>query len=184
MRFAEYQALEAQLLARLARGDRAELVLGEEPLPPLDDTSWAKIAAELFETDDENRGGMAVPYFGDALLALTTGHNRRPESGRGTPRSSAARGPREEARVAHGGDRRLGRGRVVDDALADLGLPFEVARKELATRVHLARWLARRIERGGVRENQAAAEAVMIVELTACSEVWDDAVKAIAVQKV
>ena len=57
---------------------------------------------------------------------------------------------------------------------------FEVARKELATRVHLARWLAKRIEREGVREDQAAAEAVMIVELTGCSEVWDDAVKAIA----
>ena len=57
---------------------------------------------------------------------------------------------------------------------------FDVARAELSTRWSAASWVAKRLERQGVRGDQAAAEAVMMAELVACSEHWGDVVDAIA----
>jgi hypothetical protein len=58
---------------------------------------------------------------------------------------------------------------------------FDVARAELATRLHAVRWITRRLERMGVREDQAAAEAVMMAELSACADPWAEAVREIEV---
>jgi hypothetical protein len=60
------------------------------------------------------------------------------------------------------------------------GCAFDVARAELATRLAAARFCAARIERLGVRPDQAAAEAVMMAELCALCDEWPEAVDAIA----
>jgi hypothetical protein len=179
--FATYRALEADMLVRLTRGERAERVLGTEPLPKLSERSWPVFAAELMVMDDGSRGGEALRWFGDALLALSAGHKppRRERPWRDAFERGAKRARRPESAD-----------RVINDWAADelwmmrwltWDCAFDVARAELATRVHAARWLTRRIVRLGVREDQAAAEAVMMAELACCSEVWDELVPLIVV---
>jgi hypothetical protein len=181
VRFAEYRELEARMLEQLERGVRAERVLGIEPLPKLSERSWPVFAAELMDMDDGSRGGEALRWFGDALLALSAGH--KPPTRERPWREAFERG-RKRARRAESADR------VINDWVADelwmmrwltWDCAFDKARAELATRARAAHWLARRIARLGVREDQAAAEAVMMAELAGCSEVWDEVVEAIGV---
>jgi hypothetical protein len=178
--FERYAALEAELLARLARGERAERVLGAKPLPALAERAWPIFAAELLDLCDGSRGGVALAWFADALLAASSGHKPPPRERpwrdafeRGASRAQHVDSPEH----------------VFSDWVADelwmmrwlpWGCSFDVARAELATRLAAARWIARRIERRGVRADQAAAEAVMAAELCACCEVWPEAVEAIA----
>jgi hypothetical protein len=178
--FARYAELEAGMLERLERGERAETVLGAKALPDLHERSWPLFAAELLSLDDGTRGGVAVSWFGDGLLAASSGH--KPPARTRPWREAFERGARR-GKVAES------RERVFNDWVADelwmmrwlpWGCAFDVARAELATRLHVARWIARRIEKRGAREDQAAAEAVMAAELTACSEPWGEAVDAIA----
>jgi hypothetical protein len=79
--------------------------------------------------------------------------------------------------------------KVINDWLADelwqmrwleLADSFDVARAELATRLAVVRVTLRKLRRLGVREDQAAAEAVMIGEMAAACEHWADVVDAIA----
>jgi hypothetical protein len=56
---------------------------------------------------------------------------------------------------------------------------FDVARAELATRLHVVRYLVRRLRRLGVRADQAAAEAVMMAEMAGCTEHWPDVVDSV-----
>lgn len=178
--WAQYRALEADMLAQLARGVRAERVLEAAPLPKLSERSWPAFAVELLEMNDGSRGAEALRWFGDALLALSSGHK--------PPRRE-----RPWADAFERGARRAKRAETADQVLSDWvsdelwmmrwltwDCPFDVARAELATRVHAARWVVRRLVRKGIREDQAAAEAVMMAELCACSEPWDEAVAAIA----
>ena len=58
--------------------------------------------------------------------------------------------------------------------------PFDVARAELATRLSVARITHKRLLRLGVRSDQAAAEAVMMCELSAEGLEWPDDVAGIA----
>jgi hypothetical protein len=178
--FERYAELEADMQARLLRGERAERVLDATPLPQLHERSWALFAAELLDLDDGSRGGVAMAWFGDALLACSSGHKPplRPRPWSDAFERGAKRAKRPESRE-----------QVFNDWLGDelwmmrwlpWGCSFDVARAELATRLLLARSMAKRIERLGVREDQAAAEAVMAAELCACSESWGEAVDAIA----
>jgi hypothetical protein len=178
--FARYAALEAPLLVRLERGEKAERVLAATALPPLRERSWPIFAAELLDLNDNSRGGVALAWFSDALLALSAGHTPPPRTRpwrdafeRGAARQKSPASPE----------------RVINDWVADelwmmrwlaFGCAFDVARAELATRLSAVRWLTRRLRRQGVRADQAAAEAVMMAELTACSDAWIEAVDAIA----
>jgi hypothetical protein len=177
--FAQYKAIEADMLARLLRGERAERVLDAKPLPALSKRSWPAFAAELLAVDDATRGGVAMSWFADALLALSSGHKppKRQRPWRAAFERGAGRAKQPETRD-----------RVLNDWVADelwmmrwltWSCSFDVARAELATRVHVARFIAARLERQGVRADQAAAEAVMMGELCACCEVWADVVAAI-----
>jgi hypothetical protein len=177
--FAHYRAIEARMLEQLQRGERAERVLGEGPLPRLSERSWPVFAAELMDMNDGSRGSEALRWFGDALLALSAGH--KPPSRERPWRAAFERGAKRTRRPEAAD-------RVINDWVGDelwmmrwltWDCAFDTARAELATRVHAVRWLTRRIARGGVREDQAAAEAVMMAELAACSEVWDEVVGAI-----
>lgn len=178
--FAEYERLEAKMLERLLRGERAEDVLAARPLPGMYDGSWPVWAAGLYECDDGTRGGVALSWMADMLLALSTGSRpaQRPRPWAAAFERGAARAKRPESADA-----------VLNDWIADelwmmrglgFGCPFDVARAELATRLIAARAITQQLCAQGVREDQAAAEAVMIGELTACCEHWDDVVEAIA----
>ena len=163
--FERYAEIEADMQARLLRGERAERVLDAKPLPQLHERSWPLFAAELLDLDDGSRGGVAMAWFGDALLACSSGHNlqARPRPWHEAFERGAKRAKRPESRE-----------QVFNDWLGDelwmmrwlpWGCSFDVARAELATRLLAARTMAKRIERLGVREDQAAAEAVMAAEL-------------------
>jgi hypothetical protein len=175
--FARYAAVEADMLARLLRGERAERVLNATALPRLRKRSWPAFAAELLAVDDQTRGGVAMSWFGDALLALSSGHKppRRERPWHAAFERGAQRAQQPDARE-----------RIFNDWVADelwmmrwlaWDCAFDAARAELATRLRAARWIAARLERQRVRADQAAAEAVMMAELCACCEVWADAVK-------
>ncbi len=177
--FALYAEIEAELLARLLRGEKAETVLGAKPLPALVDKGWAVIAAEIFDSRDPSAGGEALAWFGDALLELAVGHKPPPR-----PRPWAASFARATARTNPPENVEA----IWNDWLADeiwmfrwlpWG-PFDVARAELATRLAVARRMQARIRKLGVRADQAAAEAVMICELIAEGSDWGSAVAAFA----
>ena len=177
--FARFAALEAELLARLARGERAEKVLAAEPFPKLAESSWPKVAAELLATDDRSRGGGAMAWVADAVLAQVAGYKppRRERPWHDAFERGARRAPRLDSPE-----------RVFNDWIGDelwmmrfltWDCAYDVARAELATRLAIARAIARRIQLAGVRADQAAAEAVMAAELCALCEVWGDTVGAI-----
>jgi hypothetical protein len=177
--FAAYAALEAQLIERLNRGERAEQVLAAKPLPELARGGWPSIALEHIETLDSTAGGVAFAWFGDALLQLATGHKppKRPRPWRlAFERAVASMEAPQEPEA------------IFNDWLADeiwmfrwvdWG-PFDVGRAELATRLRMARLIQKRIMRLGVRADQAAAEAVMICELSSNGLEWPEAVSGIA----
>lgn len=178
--FPEYARIEARMIERLLSGERAEDVLACAPLPTMHEGSWPVWAAGLYESDDGTRGGIALSWFADTLLALSTGSTppERPRPWRSAFERGAARAKRPERADD-----------VINDWIADelwmmrglgYGCPFDVARAELATRLAVVRAITARLRAAGVREDQAAAEAVMIGELTGCCEHWEDCVDDIA----
>jgi len=178
--FASYRKLEEELLARLAAGEKAESVLGAEPMPDLHEGAWVLHAAEFLDMRDGTAGGVAMAFFGDAVLALADGHRppKRPRPWADAFDTACARSKKPGSPEA-----------MFNDWLADeiwmfrwleWGCPFDVARAELATRLAAARWLMRRFEKSGLRADQAAAEAIMIAELAACTNQWPETVDAIA----
>jgi hypothetical protein len=173
--FLQYVAIETQLIERLNRGELAESVLEQKPLPELKNRSWHQVAADHLDCHDGSSGGDALIWFGDGLLELCAGH-KPPERTRPWAAAferAAARTPRGESPE-----------RIYNDWLADeLWMfrwlpwgPLDVGLAELATRLAVARTLAKRIEALGARADQAAAEAVMICELTAEASEWPFAV--------
>jgi len=178
--FRVYAALEARMIERLNAGDLAEHVLAAKPLPERDaDTGWPTIAASHIETWDSTAGGEAFAWFGDGLLELATGHipPERPRPWHAAYERAIARTPNPQTPD-----------QIFNDWIADeLWMfrwfdwgPFDVARAELATRLGIARLTQKRIEKRGVRPDQAAAEAVMICELASEGSEWPQAVEGIA----
>jgi hypothetical protein len=179
--FERYAALEASLLARLAAGEAPRQVLGAEPLPMRVEGSWPETAAAHLDMDDGSAGGIALAWFGDALLELSAGH----------------RPPRRERPWSGAFDKAIARTRTAQrpaemyaDWIADelwmlrwLGweVSFDVARAELVTRLALAEGLQRRLQRQArLRADQAVAEALMIVELATAGSVWPEALEDVA----
>jgi hypothetical protein len=178
--FERFAELEAGLLQRLLAGEAPERVLGAEPFPSLHEGAWPVLAMELLDMDDGTRGGVALSWFADALLELYAGY--KPPKRERPWRDAFERGAKRSKRPAQARD-------VFADWLADelwmmrwltWDCTFDVARAELSTRFRCASRIARRLQRQGVRGDQAAAEAVMAAELVACSEHWGDVVDAIA----
>ena len=178
--FERFAELEAELLRRLLAGEAPARVLGAKPFPSLHEGAWPVLATQLLDMDDGTRGGVALSWFADALLALHAGY--KPPKRERPWRDAFERGAKRSKQPARAGD-------VFADWLADelwmmrwltWDCTFDVARAELSTRWSAASWVAKRLERQGVRGDQAAAEAVMMAELVACSEHWGDVVDAIA----
>jgi hypothetical protein len=164
----------------LLAGEPPDDVLRAKPFPALHESSWPVLAMELLDMDDGTRGGVALAWFADALLALYAGYAPPPRT---RPwRDAFDRGAKRSKQPERAED-------VFADWLADelwmmrwltWDCSFDIARAELSTRLHAARWVSKRLQKQGVRGDQAAAEAVMMAELVACSEHWGDVVDAIA----
>lgn len=173
--FAQYLAIESDLIERLGRGERAESVLGQKPLPELAKKSWQVVAASHLDAHDGSAGGDALIWFGDAVLTLCSGHTppKRPRPWAPAFERAIARSKREVSPES-----------IYNDWLADeLWMlrwlpwgPLDVGLAELATRLAIARIAQKRIEKLGVRADQAAAEAVMLCELAAEGSEWPFAV--------
>lgn len=178
--FARYREHETALIHRLLEGERAEEVLGAKALPDLHWGEWPLIAAELYDSQDDTAGGVAIGWFADAVMYLV---NRQPAPTRPRPWAPAferalARSPLREPPD-----------RIINDWVADelwmmrwldWDCTFDVARAELATRVAMVRYLIELLTRRGVNSSQAAAEAIMIVEIGCTYDAWKDLVGAIA----
>lgn len=177
--FEEYVELETELIGRLLAGERAEDVLGTDPLCELDEGSWSVYAAEFFDMRDGTAGGEALVMFGDALLELSAGHTP-PER----LRPWAGAFERAIARCTEQVDPET----LYNDWIADeiwmfrwseWG-SFETGRKEMATRLAVARKVQARFQALGIRPDQAAAEAIMVVETATVSSEWPKAAEAIS----
>jgi hypothetical protein len=171
--FSEYAMIEADMLRRLAEGVRAEDVLDADPLPDCNRLEWTACGRDFVGMQDGSAGGVALAWFGEALLERMTGATPvvrgRPWRGafeRGIARTPLAADPEH----------------VVNDWLADelwmlrwlewQDCPFTAARSELATRLDLVRALMRRLDGLGLRGDQSAAEAVMLAGLASCTTRW------------
>jgi hypothetical protein len=175
--FVRYAEIESACLGRLADGERAESVLGVDPLPPLESLDWEECGHEFLRMPDGSAGGVALAWFGEALLELTSGTTPSLEA---RPWKSAFE--RGIARSPIQGDPE----QIVNDWLADelwmlrwLGwddCSFAQARAELATRLASARVAMRRLGTLGLRADQAAAEAVMIAGIAGATTRWPEQV--------
>jgi hypothetical protein len=176
--FSTYEALEADLFARLESSGDPFDALDSRPLPPLAETSWDALGHSLRAEVDGSAAGEAFGWFGDALLQL----------------SGALRPSRRARPWAPAFDRAERRARepeppsaVFTDWIADeiwglrwtLQGPFDVARAELITRYAVARRIAQTLDARGARPDRAAAEAVMVVELVGSSSLWADVTKSL-----
>lgn len=178
--FARFAEIEGELLARLERGDDPLEVLDAKPFPVLREVTWNSAAVELLDMQDSTAGGMALAWFGDALLNLSAGHTppKRPR-----PWHAAF----DRACKRKGDD---DHNRQVNDWLADelwmmrwltWGRPFDVGRAELATRYAVLRMLAYWLQKHGIEARQATAEAIMIVDVATASSEWPAVVNQMAV---
>lgn len=178
--FPTFLAIETDLLARLERGEDPLVVLDAKPFPVLREVSWPSAAVEFLDMRDSTAGGMALAWFADALLNMSTGHE-----------------PPKRARPWHAAfDRACKRkgnddhNQQVNDWLADeiwmmrwleWQRPFDVARAELATRYAVVRMLAYWLQKHGIEARQATAEAIMIVDVATATSEWPAVVKQMAV---
>ncbi len=169
--FEEWLPVERAFLERLAAARSPLDALDARPFPELRRGSWVKEAEEFVDARDGTRFGYAIAWFGDVILEHLTGSRPR------TPaRPWADAFDRAEARSPRPATAR----EVLADWVADFvwGLkwaddhPFDVVRADLATRVAIAERVVARLTGAGVREDRAAAEALMIVEVVGESEFW------------
>jgi hypothetical protein len=179
--FATYARIEAELLARLAAGDDPAEVLGEAPFPELASNAgpvtWRDVGHLYRARLDGSIGGDALAWFGDALLVACAKDGEGVRLARARTWSAAF--DRAEARSAAGDPRA-----IVADWIADeiWGLEwtergsFETARKDLATRLAIVRRLAAHWSSSGLREDRAAAEAVLVGELAGAAPLFRNVV--------
>jgi len=169
-----YRAEEAKMLARLESGDRPEDVLDIAPLPALRAGTWLEIAHLLRSYVDGTACGEALVLAGDVLLAML-GERTRPLRAR--PWSKWF--DRAEERAKTPGDAE----HMLRDYVADqlwrmdwcaFGATFAQGRADMATRVALARAVAKSLRTAGARADRAMAEALFVVELASVTGTWEE----------
>ncbi len=178
--FAEYAEREGELLDALLRGVALGSVLRADPFPKLHGVTWLDVADELLEFQGPSRAAHASRWFADAIGFLVA-RRERTETVR----------PWEDSFVH--AQRRITQpvspNVVFGDWLADeiwslrwtLYGSLERARKELATRLALARRIAGWLDISTpIKDNLAAAEAVMIVDVIGTTDPWDEVQRSIA----
>jgi len=171
--FAEWEAIEAEVLERLRGDEPLQDILDAAPFPKLRGSSWKKQAAEFIDARDGSQFGVVMAWVGDTIQSLRNGRRPRPP---GRPWSGAF--DRAEARSAGVETRRAVFGDWVADEVWSLKWAedhhFALARAELATRVAVADDIADRLEETGARADRAAAEAIMMVEVVGESDFWTE----------
>lgn len=153
------------------------LALDAEPFPPLEEVTWADVAHHYRGKIDGSACGEALAWFGDIVLSL---HDHELRRLRGRPWSAAF--DRAEARTQQVESAET----ILADWIADeiWGLEwtergsFEDARRELVTRLTVAREVVRRLVADGAREDRAAAEAVLIGEMAGAAPLFQSVVRA------
>lgn len=179
--FEEYSRREATLLHDLVAGKRLTAALGAQPFPDLEKTSWIEVADELASFSGPSRAATASRWFADAIGFLLERRQRTE-----TSRPWAEAFARAEARITHP----VSPNEVFGDWLADELWALRWthygslarARAEWATRLAIARRIAGWLDIStAVKDNVAAAEAVMIVEVISTTDPWDRVQSAIRV---
>lgn len=174
--FSDYAALEGRMLLELERGANVFSVLNApRTLPSLRKAKWRDIA-HLFRAElDDSSYGHALAWFGDSLLELVT---KKSVPNRVRPWSPGFE--HAEKRTKKPASFKSILADWVADELWSLRWTrrrtFDLARREMAARIVIATEAARRMRRQGAREDRAAAEAVMLLELVGESDLWDDVV--------
>ena len=179
--FTEYAEREAPLLAALAEGKSLGKVLEAEPFPALEGMSWPEVVDDLLEFQGPSRAAHASRWFADAIGFLLERRERTE-----TARPWADSFDRAQKRIVDP----VAPNRVFGDWLADdlwsmrwthFG-SLAHARAEWATRLAIARRIAGWLDISDpVKDNVAAAEAVMIVDVIGTTEPWEKVQAAIRV---
>lgn len=177
--FDEWERMEAELLARLAV-EEPEAVLDAPPFPELSVGHWEQVADALVEDTPDTRFEMAMCWFADALREQLGG---TAPPVRERPWADAfdiaeRKAPERTAREVYADW-------VADDlwglVWATEGGSLRRFRAVAATRLAVARAVARRLESLGLRPGRAAAESVTIADLTGSSDSWAKTVRAMRV---
>jgi len=177
--FSEYAEREADLLARLLEGRALAAVLQADPFPELDGMTWLDVADELLAFQGPSRAAHASRWFADAIGFLV-GRRERTETARPWADSFAV----AERRVFEPVSPNVVFGDWLADEVWSLRWShygsLERARKELATRLAIARRIAGWLDISSpVKDNVSAAEAVMIVDVMGTTDPWDKVQQAI-----
>ena len=180
--FDAYARDEAALLERI-RGAKSVAEVAQafdaRPFPEMNDDSWERMADEFLELSGTTRLEEVMRWMGVAILSA---RGRGPEVEAG-----------ERARPwADAFERGIARSETPGEPLAMLidfvsdhvwamhwadECGFEQFRADMATRVTLYAWLTDQLEASGVRPDQAAAEAIMMIELSGTTGWWTEAVR-------
>ena len=171
--FDEYARREEELLKGLASGENLSQVLGADPFPSLEGTTWLEVADELLEFQGGSRAAVASRWFADAIGFLV-GRRERTEQGR--PWADAFE--RAAARVQEPASPNQVFGDWLADELWAMRWTYwgslERARAEWATRLAIARRIAGWLDISTpLADNVAAAEAVMIVDVIGTTDPWE-----------
>jgi len=177
--FAEYAEREAGLIGGLIEGKNLMTVLEAQPFPQLEGITWSAVVAELLEFDGPSRAAAAARWFGGAIGFLL---DRREPTGLDRPWADSFE--KAGQRVVDP----VSPNRVFGDWLADEVWSMRWsrfgslarARVELATRLTIARRIAGWLDISTPKQdNISAAEAVMIVDVIATTDIWESAQEAI-----
>ena len=174
--FDEWERMEAELLERLAV-EEPEAVLDAPPFPELSAGRWQQVADALDEEKPETRFETAMCWFADALRERLDG---TPPPTRERPWAEAF--DRAERHAPERSARDVYADWIADDlwglVWAKRGGSLRRFRAVAATRLAVARTIARRLEPLGLRPDRAAAESVTISDLTGSSDSWAKTVRA------
>jgi Fe-S-cluster containining protein len=180
--FAAYREQERALMTAVERaGSVADVRLALHPVafPPLQKGSWPALARQLRGLSGQTRLEHVMRLLADAILA-----HCEPETGAATRAQGAAPPPWRDAF-----ERGTARSTAAQEPLAMLAdfvldqvwamhwideFPFANFRAELATRVQLFETVQAWLVADGLRPDQAAAEAILVIELGGGTDWWQD----------
>jgi hypothetical protein len=175
--FALYEALEGEMLGGLAAGKAIEDVLGIEAFSPLQTIVWSDVGHHLRGRLDGTASTTALAWAGDAVLALTDGLRTRPRDRPWKPAFDRA-----ERRSVEGDPEAIFADWVADE-IWNLSwtttATLSVAKASIASRLAIARWVAMRLRAEGTRPDRAAAEGVLVGEMSGAATLWDSVLDAL-----
>ncbi len=170
--FSQWVEIETELLAQLERGVAPSAVIDAQPFPEISGNTWKNLAEEFIEAKDGTQFGVAIAWFGEAIRWLTQGKTPRPP---GRPWTDAF--DRAERRSPKRTAAELFSDWIADEIWSlkwSEHAHFARARADLATRLEIAEAITQHLVGLSVREDRAAAEALLIVEVVGDSDHWTD----------